>query len=349
MKVSHRVWFEHETKLFGKGPVALLKLIDETQSLREAARRLDLSYTKAFNLIKSAEKQLGYPLLKRTIGGESGGGSRLSEQAYHLIDKYEAIERAVAKAASNALEEYEQTELLKELHRYQEAKLISVIGGGGKTTLVNFLVNQFSKIGPTLLTSTTAMFRPSGMPVDFGVITSVGNPIALFLEQIREDKLKGIPPEEVDALKQQGRFSSVIVEADGSKGLPLKSYEAHEPPIPSLSDVVFLVIGLDGFYQPIENVVHRPDVYRRLSEAAEDVVTVENYLKHFLHPEGSLKNCPDVPIVVVLNRVDTLTDRSFIDTFIQGLFQAKRVETVFLTNLLAGRLEQAFHRPDKEE
>lgn len=350
MKVSHRVWFELETKMFGKGPATLLKLVDQTQSLREAAKRLDLSYTKAFNLIKTAEKQLGYPLLKRTIGGESGGGSSLSEQAIHLIEKYDALEQTVAACAKQALEDYEKAQLVEALNRYQDAKLISVIGGGGKTTLVNYLVDLRSKQGETLLTSTTAMRLPTGMPVDFGVITSVGNPLAFFQEQVSDTKVKGVAPEVIDQLKEQGRFQTIVVEADGSKGLPIKSYEAHEPPIPQSSDVIFLVIGIDALHQPIEEVVHRTEVYLSETKAKpSDSVSVDNYLKHFFAPAGALKNSPSVPVVVLLNRIDQLMERTGLEQLIDGLFKEPRVDAVLLTQLQDGRLEQIFHREHEGE
>lgn len=75
--------------MFGKGPLELLKGVKETGSLSESAKKMGMSYNKAYNLIKDIEKKLGYGLIISKTGGASGGGSELTVDAEVLIDKYE--------------------------------------------------------------------------------------------------------------------------------------------------------------------------------------------------------------------------------------------------------------------
>ena len=343
MEVRHRITYELNGRVFGKGPAVLLQVIKQTGSLRESARQLGLSYTKAFQMIKQAETRLGYPLLNRTVGGSHGGGSTLSEQALQLLEDYHRIDKLVGTYAQEKQNELEQARLIETLNRYRSARVISIIGGGGKTTLVHWLCAQRAMTGSSLLTSTTAMFRPDFLPVDFERVTTEANPVALFSHQIRQDKLKGVEPEEIDRLKASGRFDSIIVEADGSKGLPLKSYGEYEPPIPQSSDLVILVIGVDGFYQPIEEVVHRPEIYAAMTRSRlRSPVTAKNYLRHFRNANGALKNVPDCPVLVMLNRIDLLEDRQVLAELIPGLLSNERVEAVLLTDLSDYRLETVF-------
>lgn len=345
MKIGHRIWFEQQKRVFGKGPAQLLQVVEQTKSLREAARQLDLSYTKAFHMIKQAERELGYPLLIRTIGGVKGGGSSLSDQAKQLIANYQALDEAIAAYAQAKQCQIEQERLEQFFATFLSAGLISLIGGGGKTTIVNWLTRQRAKTGRTLLTSTTNMFQPDFLAVDYKVVTSRANPSALFSEYLRDDKLKGIPPEQVDQLKAEGQFDSIIVEADGSKGLPIKAYGHSEPPIPQTSELVILVLGADGFSQTIEQAVHRPEIYAAATQAKlSDRVTADNYLKFFHHPEGSLKNVPDCPVVIVLNRIDQMSDRTPLIDLIPGFFEEPRVAAVLLTQWQQGRLEASFTR-----
>ena len=65
-------------RFFGEGPCRLLHLIEETGSLRSAAAQMGLSYSKALRLVQHAEKELGFALTCKTIGGRGGGGSPLS-------------------------------------------------------------------------------------------------------------------------------------------------------------------------------------------------------------------------------------------------------------------------------
>jgi molybdate transport system regulatory protein len=62
-------------RFFGEGPCRLLHRIEETGSLRAAAQAMGLSYSKALRMVKRAEKELGFALTRKTIGGRGGGGS----------------------------------------------------------------------------------------------------------------------------------------------------------------------------------------------------------------------------------------------------------------------------------
>ena len=49
-------------KCFGPGVAALLEGIRETHSLRAAAAEMGMAYSKAWTIMKNAEKELGFPL-----------------------------------------------------------------------------------------------------------------------------------------------------------------------------------------------------------------------------------------------------------------------------------------------
>jgi len=74
--------------------VTLLNLIRETQSVRDACNRMQISYSTAWNLLNSAEDSLGYPLILRNKGGPSGSGSLLTEKGSALLSASEQFESA---------------------------------------------------------------------------------------------------------------------------------------------------------------------------------------------------------------------------------------------------------------
>jgi molybdate transport system regulatory protein len=88
MKVSYKVWLDHHGKVFGDGPYKLLQQVEEAKSLRQAANRMGMAYSKAWRLIQILEERLGFPLLERRVGGESGGGSRITPKAKKLMNHY---------------------------------------------------------------------------------------------------------------------------------------------------------------------------------------------------------------------------------------------------------------------
>ena len=68
----------------------------------------------------------------------------------------------------------------------------------------------------------------------------------------------------------------VLVEADGSRGLPLKAHLPHEPVLPQEAGQVIAVLGLTGLGRPIAEAAHRPERYAGLAGCApEDVATPE--------------------------------------------------------------------------
>lgn len=74
--------------------VALLRLIRETQSVRDACNRMQISYSTAWNLLNAAEDALDYPLVSRNKGGPSGSGSLLTEKGQRLLDACDRFETA---------------------------------------------------------------------------------------------------------------------------------------------------------------------------------------------------------------------------------------------------------------
>ncbi len=102
LKVGCKIWLDNGGKAFGKGPDELLRLVERTESLHEAAHRMGMSYSKAWKLIQMTEKRLGFPLLDKQVGGQSGGGSKVTSRAKDFMRRYERFERDSAKAVEKA-------------------------------------------------------------------------------------------------------------------------------------------------------------------------------------------------------------------------------------------------------
>lgn len=88
-QLKYKIWIDKEGKVFGKGPLELLTGVRDKGSLSEAARSMNMSYNKAYNLIKSIEDKLEYKLIVSTPGGLKGGGSELTVEAEELISIYQ--------------------------------------------------------------------------------------------------------------------------------------------------------------------------------------------------------------------------------------------------------------------
>ena len=98
MKVIYKVWLDNNGKAFGEGPYELLKRVEQTQSLHQAANQMGMSYSKAWKLIGTMEKRLGFALLSERLAGDSGGGSQITLKARDLMNHYERFRKDVEKA-----------------------------------------------------------------------------------------------------------------------------------------------------------------------------------------------------------------------------------------------------------
>lgn len=93
MHVRSKVWLEEDGALcFGAGKARILKAVEKTGSLSQAARRLGMSYRHAWSAIRAAEQRIGEPLLIRRRGGNERGGAELTDYAKDLLARYRRMD-----------------------------------------------------------------------------------------------------------------------------------------------------------------------------------------------------------------------------------------------------------------
>jgi molybdate transport system regulatory protein len=95
-----------EEIFFGPGVVSLLKLTQQHASLNAAAKIMNLSYTKAYKMIKGSEKYLGFKLLDRQIGGVGGGGSNLTPECIDFLEKFTLFSQEINNISSELFDKY---------------------------------------------------------------------------------------------------------------------------------------------------------------------------------------------------------------------------------------------------
>jgi len=182
----------------------------------------------------------------------------------------------------------------------------ALIGGGGKTTLLLALGHALP--GRVILTTTTHI-RP---PEEFACLLSPTQ--AALREALKSGPVCAgavsaegkLGPPELPMAALAALADYVIVEADGSKRLPLKAHAAWEPVVPAEANQTILVLGLSGLGKPIRESVHRPELYAgRLGVSMDELVTPElaaAFLKlEHLHTRVLL-NQADTPERMALGR-----------------------------------------------
>ena len=151
--------------------------------------------------------------------------------------------------------------------------VITVIGSGGKTSLIWLLARQLARRVPhVLVTPTTKMFLPppaeklfdhysdGAPPAPLAGITLAG----VFNE--KTGKLESLPPPELERIVRD--YDLVLIEGDGSRRLPLKGWADHEPVVPRFTDFTVGMLPLWPMGMPTsEKIIHRLPLFCALSGA----------------------------------------------------------------------------------
>jgi molybdate transport system regulatory protein len=101
VSVSFRVDFSPDCAV-GPGKIALLEHIGSTGSLSEAARKLQMSYRRAWLLLEDLNTSFQQPVARMSVGGRGGGGASLTPFGSDLVAAYRALETQIRKRAQTA-------------------------------------------------------------------------------------------------------------------------------------------------------------------------------------------------------------------------------------------------------
>ena len=105
LKLTIRLYSDDNERCFGPGIALLLSRVREHSSLRAAAISMNMAYSKAWKIVRTAEDVFGCKLLDSTIGGSHGGRAILTPEAERTLSAYEDYNAAVQSFARDRFEE----------------------------------------------------------------------------------------------------------------------------------------------------------------------------------------------------------------------------------------------------
>ena len=179
------------------------------------------------------------------------------------------VNGAAAREAGAAQDERGGTREAGGVRTGHPAPLVAAIGGGGKTTLLHSLAEELREQGAHVVLATTTHFMP------FDGIETVSSSNKAEVEAIlvrdgivcaaapaagRAGAAGKLGPSPIAVYELRLLADMVLVEADGSKRLPLKLHESHEPVVPAGANAVACVLGASGFGQPLATACHRAEL-----------------------------------------------------------------------------------------
>jgi len=187
-------------------------------------------------------------------------------------------------------------------------EMVSVVGGGGKTTMVFGLAEEAVSRGlPAVVTTSTKMgvAQTGGLPTVAGDEPMPADGMVRWVGDVDGHRVTGRAPAELDACFA-GRSGWVLVEADGSRQRPVKAPAPYEPVIPLAATVVVACTGMDAVGGRIADVAHRPELVAEvLGVDSGDVLTPAMVADLVVHPDGGRRAVPlTARFVVALTKVE---------------------------------------------
>ena len=90
----------------GPGKAKLVSLIADTGSISAAARKMGMSYRRAWQLVEALNKSFDEPVVVTAVGGKRGGGAAVTDFGKRLVRHYHDMEARASAAIATDLEEF---------------------------------------------------------------------------------------------------------------------------------------------------------------------------------------------------------------------------------------------------
>jgi molybdenum cofactor cytidylyltransferase len=228
--------------------------------------------------------------------------------------------------------------------------IVAMVGGGGKTTAMFCLAREMVDKGGSAITTTTTRI--------FGAQIALAPAHVLAADATRErvqaalaahrhvlvigatdpstGKADGVSLDLFRRLRAWCPGVCMLNEADGSRMRPFKAPAEHEPVIPVDTMLVVPVVGADVFGKTLDaDHVHRPELVSALCGAPPGTpITPEIVARVLAHPEGGRKGVPvGARVIVLINKVESLPDRSPARETAERLLREPAIQSVVLTTL----------------
>lgn len=191
----------------------------------------------------------------------------------------------------------------------------SVLGGGGKTTLVELLgvelAKRHSRVLVSSLTHTLGRLAHGAVSAEevqkagLGRFAAASNPVRVLGPLDVEGKASGIAAQVLEELVAQAEVT--VFECDGARNLPLKVHVDRDPQVPGFSTHALLLVGAEVVGSRIEEgLVHRPDLFaERWNVGREQLLDADLVATVVTSKAGYLSKVPaGIETIYFVNKAD---------------------------------------------
>ncbi|MFI3252810.1 MAG: selenium cofactor biosynthesis protein YqeC [Eubacteriales bacterium] len=186
----------------------------------------------------------------------------------------------------------------------EEKNIITLVGAGGKTTLLYLMAHKFSQQQKVFVSTTTHIYRPENQhyaktETEMKNLWQQGR-YAVMGEETGK-KLRSLPHNQLKSMMNLANIT--LLEGDGAKCMPMKVPSDHEPVLLPESNIVIALLGLNALGKPLKEVCFRKEQGKiHLNKSEDDIIFLEDFFQIFVSPWGSFKNVGERKIFFILSQ-----------------------------------------------
>lgn len=190
----------------------------------------------------------------------------------------------------------------------------AVVGAGGKTTHIHNAAKEYLKQGlKVLVTTSTHMLIEESM-----LLTDDAKKIIRELEE-NHYVMAGIPQGEkfqslsIETYEKVCQHADVVlIEADGSKHMPIKYPAEHEPVIYGNVDEIVVICGLHALGKPLKDVAHRMELVKECLQISENTIVEARHIQKLVmkrYVKPMKEKYPEKNVTIKATHNDSLYQR----------------------------------------
>lgn len=223
----------------------------------------------------------------------------------------------------------------------KKGDVITVVGAGGKTSLITYLTKTYSGQNKVLLTTTTKIYLPKKSDYNNKIMltdkcnTFIKEGVTLYGKYIDdENKVIGVGFKEIEDIIE--KFDYTFIEGDGSKHKRLKGWNEYEPLVCTKTTKNIGVLDISSYGMVINNRnIHRLDQFLKICGEVNGAISLENMKNIVLHKNGLFKNSVGEKILFI-NKVENIQKEELANELIKNIKRKSKDIKIIYGSLMTG-------------
>ena len=228
--------------------------------------------------------------------------------------------------------------------------IVTVVGAGGKTSLINYLAKHYQIDHKILVTTTTKIYKPDNefkysmylldnITKATNVLLDIKNGIVVCGQYINdEEKIVGIGFEELDRITP--KFDLSLIEGDGSKRKKIKGWNNNEPVVYPSTKKTIGILDITSYDMDINEVnIHRLDELKKITNINKnEKINFDNLCDIVLNDNGMFKNAMGENVLFI-NKVENTYYENIANDLIEHIKNKNKIINKNI-NIVYGSIKQ---------